>query len=73
MGKILKEDGVDMHNYNVGLLCEFTAKNFWKKIDRKNTPTHVLKEKYHEFYITYHQEIDELVKKLSKKNLFFSR
>ena len=73
MGKSSKEDGVDMRNYNIGTLCEFTIKNFWKKIDRKNTPAEVLKEKYHEFYITHLQEIDESVRKLSKKNPFSSR
>lgn len=68
-----KEDGADMRNYNIGLLCEFTVMNFWKKINRKNTPAEVLKEKYHEFYITHLQEIDESVRMLSKKNTFSSR
>lgn len=67
MGKSSKEDGVDMRNYNIGTLCEFTIKNFWKKIDRKNTPARVLKEKYQEFYIAHIQEINESVIKLHKK------
>ena len=67
MGKSPKEDGVDMRNYNIGTLCEFTIKNFWKKIDRKNTPARVLKEKYQEFYIAHYQEINESVIKLHKK------
>lgn len=67
MGKSSKEDGVDMRNYNIGTLCEFTIKNFWKKIDRKNTPARVLKEKYQEFYIAHIQEINEAVIKLHKK------
>ena len=67
MGKSSKEDGVDMRNYNIGTLCEFTINNFWKKIDRKNTPAQVLKEKYQEFYIAHIQEINESVIKLHKK------
>ena len=67
MGKSSKEDGVDMRNYNIGTLCEFTIKNFWKKIDRKNTPARVLKEKYQEFYIAHIQEINESVIELHEK------
>lgn len=67
MGKSSKEDGVDMRNYNIGTLCEFTIQNFWKKIDRKNTPARVLKEKYQEFYIAHIQEINESVIKLHEK------
>lgn len=67
MDKSSEENGVDMRNYNLGTLCEFTIKNFWKKIDRKNTPARVLKEKYQEFYIAHIQEINESVIKLHKK------
>ncbi len=68
MGKSSEENGVDMRNYNLGLLCEFTIKNFWKKFDKKNTPLDVRAKKYHEFYIAHYQEINESVMKLVEKH-----
>lgn len=68
MGKSSKEEGVDMRNYNLGTLCEFTVKNFWKKIDKENMSARVLKEKYLEFYIAHIQEINESVMKLVEKH-----
>ena len=61
----IKQD-MENNNYNIGLLSDYTIKNFWKKIDHKHMSLDELKESYDKFYAENLQPINESVNELAK-------
>jgi len=48
-------------NYNIGLICDFTVNNFWRRIDRRRLSVNEAKQMYEDFLYNNFNSVNESV------------